>query len=207
MFLVGLGVLLLSSACGKKTDRRPTIPAETPTTTVPTPTAPTKKEDIHEEEIAPPETDTAVLDEDLDPPIIVEPEPELPSDFDVAEERFMLQDYPVAVEFYESYLDEFPEAENADAAFFKLAVSHCLKDSPLYSYNLCRELLGELILKYPESNLSTSASLLLSRYNELDKLQADLAVLRAEFDKLVEELEKLKSIDLRKRKESPPKRR
>jgi len=202
--VVVLWVLVSFPACSKKAERPLPIPVN-----VPPPTQSTEIEPVGpvvDEEIRPEEEEQIKI-EDLAPPIVVEPEPELPGDFDVAEERFNLKDYPVAVEFYESYLSEFPDTENAETACFRIAVSHCLPASSLYSVDGCRDLLNQLVQKYPESVHSISAALLLKHYSDLDRLRTDSAALKRKVSELTEELEKLKSIDLQRRKDLPPRRR
>jgi hypothetical protein len=194
-------MLLFFPACGKKS--KPRTPE--PVATIPSPD-PAEVENRETEEIpAIPEEETD-LEADIPEPPLVEEEPEkvIPSDFEVAEERFHLKDYPVAVEFYESYLEEFPEGENSDTAFFRVVISHCLPESSLYSVQRCRMLLKQQTERFPDSIHTNSASILLSRFSELDRLKSEKAELEKKLSELSEEMEKLKSIDLRRRKDPPP---
>jgi hypothetical protein len=135
------------------------------------------------------------------------PPPPPPDYLALGDTAYAARDYHGAVEAYQSFLNTTPQAPERDRALFRVAMSYFVKESPLYDSARALEKLSELAVKFPSSPYAAEANLYLTLHNELntqqqvlmersrriEELSAELARLKQEESKKVDELARLKS--------------
>ncbi len=130
------------------------------------------------------------------PPAIVVPPP--PDYFQAGEKYFNAADYAQAVQSYDTYLSQYPDASNRDYVLFRLAVAYAFPQSPVRNLPRATQLLRR-ILQMPSSPYKPQAQLLLGLLDGVDKLRLDVGKRDERIKELTRELERLKQIDMERR--------
>ncbi len=128
------------------------------------------------------------------------PEPPIPKDFRDGETYFQNGKYPDAARCYEKYIREDPTTQYKDAAMFKLGVIYSLACSSGDCRSRSQEQFKRLVSRFPQSPYSAEARFILSLLVDIEKMKDEAKSRDEKVKKLTDELEKLKSIDLRRRK-------
>jgi tetratricopeptide (TPR) repeat protein len=170
--------LLICWSCHRKTAVSPPIPTKIPETAkiepppaITPPTIPPVQEPLPKP--IPP------AQEPLPKPITT------PSRFDLGEKSFQLGNYAKAAKYYEAFLNAFPKAKNRDTALYHLALCRALASDSSRDLNQTEAALKKLISEYPKSRLKDQAEFILGLISQTEKLS--------------EELQKLKDIDMQRR--------
>ncbi len=128
------------------------------------------------------------------------PEPPIPRDFRDGETSFQNGKYLDAARSYEKYIREDPTTQFKDVAMFKLGVLYSLSCSSGDCRTRSRDQFKRLVSRFPQSPYSAEARFILSLLADIEKMKDEAKSRDEKIKKLTDELEKLKSIDLRRRK-------
>jgi tetratricopeptide (TPR) repeat protein len=176
-----LGLALFPWSC----HRKPIASAPPPPVPVPTPTP------------APAPTPAPI-------PASIPQLPPGPSYFELGEEYFRNGDYAKAAQAYEIYVRDDSSPNNQDQALFRLALSHAFPESPVRNMPQAVSLLQQLVKRFPQSPFKPQAEYLLSLQGEAEKLRTDVSKRDDRIKELTLELEKLKQIDMQRRRTVNP---
>lgn len=153
----------------------------------------------------PPTSDASPPKKPESVPIIPEvPEPPLPlSRLEAGEILIRQGKYPQAIQVYKNYLEKNPQAESRDRALFYLGLCYVL--SPGADRNLpgAKTSLAKISKEFPESEYKSPAELILGYMTQLEQLNEDVDARDSTIQKLQEELNRLKEIDLKRRPSRP----
>jgi len=181
LFFVLLGILM-SWACHEKVIVYPPPPIPAPQTS----DVPLKKQPV--------------------PVPIVPPEYEWPeplSRLEAGEILIRQGKYPQAIQVYKNYLDKNPQSESRDRALFYLGLSYVLSSGADQNLTGAKTSLNKISKEFPESEYRSPAELILSYMTQLEKLNSNLNDRDSKIEKLQEELNRLKEIDLKRRPSRP----
>ncbi len=134
-------------------------------------------------------------------PVAVVPPP--PDYFQIAEKYFADGDYANAVQAYNTYLTQYPEAPNRDQVLFRMAVAYAFPQSSLHNTPRATQLLQQ-VARMPASSYKPQAQLLLSLLESADRLRLDVSKRDERIKDLTRELERLKQIDMQRHPIRPP---
>lgn len=136
------------------------------------------------------------------------PDPVLPKSFGSGETSFRSGKYAEAVPEYERYLKEDPVTQYRETAMFRLGISLILScnsdECRARTMVQSRDLFRRLIYLYPASPYSAEARVILGLTAYVEKLHADARSREEKLNKLSDELERLKKIDLERQ---PPRKK
>lgn len=111
--------------------------------------------------------------------------------------------YRQAAEAYEAVLRRQRNPEIIDAVLFRLALVYSMPDSPLRSEGKAGELLSRILREFPDSDLAVASKLILKLQREVERLRAQSSSQADKITELSTELEKLKELDLKRRRRPP----
>ena len=123
-----------------------------------------------------------------------------PSLFEQAEFAFAEGDYDEAIQTYENYLVAFPSGDGNDQALFHLGIAYVLRNKPAANWTRATANLKRLVDEHPDSPLSPTANVILSLRKRADDLAKDAKARNEVVQQLSTELERLKKIDVDRRK-------
>jgi TolA-binding protein len=179
-------VLLLAAAQGCKKEITvlppPPVPERTPPETNPSPEIPSQP--------LKPEANKPA------PPVITAP---LRTQLDQGETYFREGKFSLAVKELQNYLNS--NSELADKALFHLGMSRALNSKPDMSG--AKRALQKIVSDYPRSGYREEAEFILRLIAQVEKLQTDLTERNATINRLQEELNRLKEIDMNRRPSRP----
>jgi len=107
-------------------------------------------------------------------------------------------DFTQAVRWYTAYLQSYPEASGTDRVLFRLGVSQSSNAAPKDPAG--NDAFNRLIREYPQSTYLAPARMILSLRAEIVRLQSDAKAREERVKQLSDELERLKKIDLDRRR-------
>jgi hypothetical protein len=169
--LLALGILLLLHGCRKNPARPNIVP---PPVAAPMPLPPTR---------AP-----------------APPEPEMPGSFSDGELNFSNGRYADAIRSYEKYLREDPITQYRETAMFRLGLSMLLAcnsdECRPRSLATSREVFRRFLILYPASSYCAEVRVILSLGAYLERTGSEIRNRDEKINKLADELERLKKIDL-----------
>ena len=130
--------------------------------------------------------------------------------YELGEAAFTAGNYADAIQSYNTYLRTTPGGPYADGALFRTAMIYSLPESSERNPARATELLGDLILQYPNSPFKQPAELLLRQQAELqakqselqlqqlevERLLADLGSRESQIQSLTQELERLRQVEM-----------
>lgn len=122
---------------------------------------------------------------------------------DMGDFNFRLGNYPQAIRNYEEYLGNFPQSKSKDRILFNIGLAHAL--SPGGSQNLpgAKKSLNAILKEFPESGYESQAKLILSLITQVEQLNLDVSERDTRIQRLRDELNRLKEIDLKRRPSRP----
>jgi TolA-binding protein len=123
-----------------------------------------------------------------------------PGLFEQAEFAFAEGDYDAAIQTYENYLMAFPSGDQTDQALFHLGIAYVLRNKPPANWTRATANLKRLVSEHPDSPLSPTANVILSLRKHADDLAKDAKARNEVVQQLSTELERLKKIDVDRRK-------
>ncbi len=112
-------------------------------------------------------------------------------------------EYAQAAQFFESFIGANPDSALRDQALFYLGLSHALADASYASLRRAEAAFKMLIAEFPESVYRSPAELILRLQAQIKKLSVTAAERKEKIEKLSEELQMLKEIDLQRRRTRP----
>jgi tetratricopeptide (TPR) repeat protein len=186
LYFVFLGVIV-SVACRERIIVYP--PPRVPDT-APPPTRP----------VSPPKGTEPIRIETISP---ATPPPPTLSHLDVGMIHFRQGEYLEAIEDYKAYLEDNPRDDLKDATLYYLGLSYAL--SPGSDRNLAgaKSSMNQILKEFPESDYKSEAELILNLVAELEQRNMDVNEQEARIQKIQDELDRLKEIDLKRRPSRP----
>ncbi len=191
--IVVMAISLLAVTCHKKPPRPVVAPPVYPQPTAPVPPPPVLVPSTWPELPLPPSS------------LPAPPEPPLPKDFRDAEAYFRNGNYAEAYRAYDRYVREDPIVLFRDSAMFKMGMSAMLVCSTADCRVKAQEPLKRLVARFPQSPYTAEARFILGLQNEIDRWRGDVKARDDKIQKLTDELDRLKKIDLG-RKTTPVKK-
>lgn len=144
------------------------------------------------------------------PPAIPKIDPGLPIEsgaslmiLERAESDFRLGEYPQAIQGYEAFLKANPQFRSRDRILFNIGLSQALPPEPGRNLPAAKTALKQLIDEFPDSVYKNQAELVLGLIGQVDKLNVDIQMQISKIERLQEELNRLKEIDLKRRPSRP----
>jgi tetratricopeptide (TPR) repeat protein len=128
----------------------------------------------------------------------------IPSSFELGEMDFQVGNYKQAAQSYETFLSSNRESKDRAQALFHLGWSRILADDSSRDLRQAEVHFQRLITEFPDSKFRKQADFILGLLNQIDKLRADVKERDEKNKKLLEELQKLKEIDLSRKPSRPP---
>ena len=125
------------------------------------------------------------------------------SRLDSGDAHFRQGRYERAIEDYEAYIENNPESEIRDRILFNMGLSRALSPGPGRNWSGAKDTLNRLVRDFPDSGYRNPAELILGLISEVEQLNQDVHAGNAKIDRLQEELNRLKEIDLRRRPSRP----
>jgi outer membrane protein assembly factor BamD (BamD/ComL family) len=123
--------------------------------------------------------------------------------FEAAEDSFEKGDYASAIRSYEAYLLA-NTPEHQDRAYFRLGLSYGFAPDKPQNLRQARSHLQRLVAQFPRSPYRASADLVLLLLTEIDKLNGRVNEQQSRIATLMEELQLLKAIDMKRSPSRPP---
>jgi tetratricopeptide (TPR) repeat protein len=128
----------------------------------------------------------------------------IPSSFELGEMDFQVGNYKHAAESYETFLSSNRESKDRAQALYHLGWSRILANDASRDLRQAEVHFQRLITEFPDSKFRKQADFILGLLNQIDKLRTDVKERDEKNKKLVEELQKLKEIDLSRKPSRPP---
>ena len=128
------------------------------------------------------------------------PEPPLPKDFRDGEAYFLSGKYVEAVKSYERYIRDYPVTQFKDVAMFKAGMAQALACPSPECRARSQDQFRRLVARFPQSPYSAEARFVLTLLGENDKMKSEAKARDDRLKKLTDELERLKKIDLGRKK-------
>jgi hypothetical protein len=119
--------------------------------------------------------------------------------FDLGETDFYAGRYQQAALSFETFLDNNPQAENRDRAWFLMGLARAMADGSARSQLQSESALKQLISEFPDSPYRRQAEYILDLKTEIERLRADVRKRNQIIKELDEELKRLKQIDMQRK--------
>jgi len=125
------------------------------------------------------------------------------SGLDSGEINFRQGKYLQAIQDYEAYLENNPQSELKDRILFNIGLSRVLSPEPDRNLHGAEITLKQLIAEFPDSGYKNPAELILGLIAEVEQLNQDVKTRNTKINRLQEEMNRLKEIDLNRRPSRP----
>lgn len=117
------------------------------------------------------------------------------NNLDLGDMSFQTGNYPRAAKFYEAYLSALPKEKNRDKALYYLGFARALSSDSGRAETAFKRLISE----FPKSQYRNPAEYILGLQAQIEKLKSDVKDRDDKVQRLSEELQKLKDIDMQRR--------
>jgi hypothetical protein len=147
--------------------------------------------------VAPVVPPTPIPEPPLPAPSATPPPPAFVSMLEIADQAFEVGDYATALEGYRTHLEGDVTGIGADRALYRVAVLHLVNGGPARDPSTGYALLRRLIREHPDSPYRMEAEVILGLTARVDGLETEI-------ERLENQLEALKRIDLDLKPDRPP---
>jgi hypothetical protein len=137
------------------------------------------------------------------PPPLVSPVNAAAS-FETAETNFEKGNYVQSAREFEAYLSAYPKSLDRDRALFHLGMARALGSDSTRDLRQAEAAFKRLAAEFPGSPYKNQAEFILGLQAQIERLKADVKEREARIQRLTDELQKLKEIDMRQRPSRPP---
>jgi tetratricopeptide (TPR) repeat protein len=138
----------------------------------------------------------------LDPASPVKSIPPL-TRLDIGDLYFRQGKYPRAIQEYEAGLKSNPQSESKDRILFNIGLSYALSSRSDRNLSGAKTTLKKLITEFSGSLYKSQAELILGLIAQVEQLNLDVKTRDSKIDRLQEELNRLKEIDMKRRPSRP----
>jgi len=116
---------------------------------------------------------------------------------------FSREQYPEAVQNYEAFLKGNPKNETMDGILFNLGLARALSPGREKDLPGAKTALNRILTEYPDSRYKSQAELILGLLAQVESLNVDVRERDSKIQRLQDELNRLKEIDLKRRPTRP----